>query len=236
MNGFAQVGGLVRCCGRQLLVPLQEPAVGFLGIGAHLAEDLGPVGGAHRITDLVRWAGVRRLAARGDQEQLVAGVEVGQHVRHHDHHAAGVGQLAQHRHDLVVQRRIQTRRRLVEDQQGRPGEQLECDRGPFALTTGQLVDPGIGVFGQVEFVDYLGDDLGAVGFCGVGRQPQFGGVAQRLVNRELAVHDVVLGNHADPAAQRRVFGVDVVALEGDRAGARRGVAGDQPGQRALSGS
>ena len=154
----------------------------------------------------------------------------------HDHHAAGVGQLPQHHHDLVVQRRIQARGRLVEDQQGRPGEQLEGHRGAFALTAGQLVDPGVGVLGQVEFLEYLRDDLGAVGFAGVGRQPQFGGVAQRLVHRQLAVHDVVLGDHADPAAQRRVFGMDVVTLEGDRAGARRGVTGDQPGQRALAGT
>ena len=140
-------------------------------------------------------------------------------MRHHEHHATGVGQLAQHRHDLVVQRRVQARGRLVEDQQRRPGEQFQRHRGAFALAAGQLVDPGVGVLGQLEFLEHLRDDLGAVGFAGVGRQPQFGGVAQRLVDRQLAVHHVVLRDHADPAAQRRVLGVDVVALEGDRAGA-----------------
>ena len=122
-------------------------------------------------------------------------------MRHHDHHPAGVGQLAQHHHDLVVQRRIQTRCRLVEDQQRRPGQQLERDRRPFALPTGQLVHPGIGVLGQVELFEDVGDDLGAIALGGVGWQPQFGGVAQRLVDRQLAVHDVVLGDHADSAAQ-----------------------------------
>ena len=87
---------------------------------------------------------------------------------------------------------------------------------------------------RLEFLEHLGDDLGAIGFAGVGRQPQLGGVAQRLVDRQLAVHDVVLRDHPDPAAQRRVLGVDVVAFEGDRAGAGAGVSGDQPRQRGLA--
>ena len=62
-------------------------------------------------------------------------------------------------------------------------------------------------------VEHLRDDLGAVGFAGVGRQPQLGGVAERLVDGQLAMHHVVLRDHTDPAAQRRVFGVNIVALE-----------------------
>lgn len=42
-------------------------------------------------------------------------------------------------------------------------------------------------------LEHLGDDPGAVGLSGVGRQPQLGGVAQRLVDGQLAMHDVVLG-------------------------------------------
>ena len=73
------------------------------------------------------------------------------------------------------------------------------------MPAGELVDPGVGVLGQVEFLEDLGDDLGAVGFAGVGRQPELGGIAQRLVHRQLPVHDVVLRDHPDPAAQRCVF-------------------------------
>ncbi len=69
------------------------------------------------------------------------------------------------------------------------------------------------MFGQVELLEHLGDDPGAVGLAGVGRQPQLGGVAQRLVDGQLAMHDVVLGDHADSAAQGRVLGVNVVSLE-----------------------
>jgi hypothetical protein len=236
MHGFTQVGRLVRLRGKLRLLTLPEPAVGLVGIGAHLAEDFGPVGGAHHLADAVRRPVVRGFAARRHQQQLVAGVQVRQHVRHHDHHPTGVSQLAQHHHHLVVERRVQTRRRLVEDQQRWAGEQFECHRGAFALSAGKLVDSGVGVLGQVEFFEDLSDDLGPVGFAGVGWQAEFGGVAQCLVHRQLAVHDIVLGDHADPAAQRRVLGMDVVPLERHRAGAGRGVAGDESGQSALAGT
>jgi hypothetical protein len=157
-------------------------------------------------------------------------------VGDHQHHAAGVGELAQHQHDLTVQRGVQTRRRLIEQQQRRLGEQLERHRRAFALPAGELVHPGVGVFGQVEFLEHLGDDLGPFLLAGVGRQPQLGGVAQRLVHGQLAVHDVVLRDHPDPAAHGGVFGVDVMALEGDRAGAGAGVSRDQPRQRGLAGA
>ena len=155
-------------------------------------------------------------------------------MRHHQHHAAGVGELAQHQHHLAVQRRIQAGGRLVEEQQRRLGQQFQRDRRAFALPAGELVDAGVGVLGQVEFLEHLRDDLGAFLFAGVRRQSQLGGVTQRLVDRQLPVHHVVLRDHPDSAAHRRVLGVDVVALERDRSGAGAGVSGDQPRQRGLA--
>ncbi len=157
-------------------------------------------------------------------------------MRHDEHHAAGVGQLAQHQHHLPVQRRVQPGGRFVQDQQRRSGEQLERHRGALALAAGQLVHPGVGVLGQLEFLEHLGDHLGPVALAGVGRQPQLGGIAECLVDRQLAVHDVVLGDHADPAAHGRVLGVDVVTLEGHRARGGAGVSGDQPRQRGFAGA
>ncbi len=72
---------------------------------------------------------------------------------------------AQHHHDLVVQRRVQTRGRLVEDQQRRPGQQFQRHRGALALPAGQLVHPGVGVFGQIEFFEHLSDDAGPGRLC-----------------------------------------------------------------------
>ena len=97
-----------------------------------------------------------------------------------------------------------------------------------------LVDPGVGVPGHLEFFEHLRDDLGPVFLGGVGRQPQFGRVHQRLVDGQLAVHHVVLRHHPDPGAQRGVLGVNVVALERNRARRRMGVAGHLPRERRLA--
>ena len=154
---------------RRRPILFQEAAIGLVGVGAHLGEDVGPVGGAHRRADLIGRTQERGLAAGRQQQHLIADVEIGHRVRHHQDNAAGVGELAQHHHHLPVQRRVQTRGRLVENQQRRPGEQLQRHRGALALAAGQLVDPGVGVLGQLEFLEDLGDDLGAVGLAGVGR-------------------------------------------------------------------
>ena len=71
------------------------------------------------VADLSGRAQVRRLAAGRHQQHLIADVEIGQGVGDHQHHAAGVGELPQHGHHLQVQRGVQTRGRLVEDQQRR---------------------------------------------------------------------------------------------------------------------
>ena len=100
----------------------QIAIAGGLRITGHGAEDVGPVGGSHRRADLGRRPAERRFAARGEQQHLIAHVEVGQRVCDHQHHAAGVGKIAQHRHHLAVQRRVQTRCRLVQNEQGRAGQ------------------------------------------------------------------------------------------------------------------
>ncbi|WP_419691002.1 hypothetical protein, partial [Mycobacterium avium] len=46
-------------------------------------------------------------AAGGDQQDLVAHVQVGHRVGDHQYHPPGVGELAQHQHHLTVQRRVQ---------------------------------------------------------------------------------------------------------------------------------
>ena len=52
-TGSPKSAGLSALRGGWLLFSLEETAVGFVGIGAHLAEDLRPVGGAHHLADLV---------------------------------------------------------------------------------------------------------------------------------------------------------------------------------------
>ena len=95
----------------------QIPIAGGLRITGDGAEDVGPVGCSHRRPDLGRRSAERGLATRREQQHLIAHIEVGQRMRHHQHDAAGVGEIPQHRHDLTIQRRVQTGRRFIEDQQ-----------------------------------------------------------------------------------------------------------------------
>src|SRR4029077_14740509 len=78
-------------------------------------------------------------------------------------------------------------------------------RSPFALTTGEPVYPGLGMWRQLEFLQHRA--------CWCPAATAFGRVAQRLADGEVAMHDVVLRHHADTTAQRGVLAVDVVPLE-----------------------
>ena len=208
-------------------MPRQKRLVRSVRVGADPGEDVGPVGGSHCRPDLAGRVGECGLAAGSQQQHLVAHVDVGQRVRHHKHHPAGVGEPAQHRHHLTVQRWVQARGRLVEDQQRRAGQQLHRHRRPLALTTGKLVDPGLLVLGQLELVEDALDDLPAILGGRVRRQPQLGRVLERVLQRQLPVHDVVLGHHSDPGTHRRVFGMQVVPVEADYPGAGLGRTADQ---------
>ena len=217
-------------------VARQKRPVHTVGVGADPGEDVGPVGAAHRRPDLRGRVGEGGLAARRQQQQLVAHAHVGQRMRDDDDHPAGVGEPAQHRHHLPVQRRVEPRGRFVEDQQRRAGQQLHGHRCAFALPAGQLVDASLLVRSQLQLVEHPLDHLPAIVGRGVGRQSQFGGVTERLLDGELAVHDVVLGHHPDPRAHRGVLGVHVVPVEGDHTGAARHRTANQLDQRGFSGA
>ena len=214
----------------------QIRAMRAVGIGADAGEDVGPVGAAHHRPDLRGRVGEGGLAAGGQQQDLVAHPDVGQRVRDDDDHPAGVGEPAQHRHHLTVQRRVEARRRFIEDQQRRAGQQFHRHRCALALPTGQLVDASVLVRGQLQLVEHPLDHLPAIIGGGVRWQPQFGGEVQRLLDGELAVHHVVLGHHPDPRAHRRVLGVDVVAVERDQARTAWHRAADQLDQRGFPGA
>ncbi len=85
----------------------QKCAMGRIGIGVDSKENIGPVGGAHDAGDVTGRPTIGGLAAGGQDQHLVAHVEVGQAVGHQDHHPARVGELSQPRHDLAVQRWVQ---------------------------------------------------------------------------------------------------------------------------------
>jgi hypothetical protein len=158
---------------------------------------------------------------------------MGQAVGDHQHHPPGVGQPAQHAHHLAIQRRIQPGSRFIQDQQRWPGQQFHSHRGAFALSAREFVDAGVGMAGQLQFLEDSAHRRGALVGGGV-RQPQFGGEAQGRIHGQLVMHHVVLGNQPDPVAQRRILAVQVTALETHLARGRGDGPAHQFGQRRLA--
>jgi hypothetical protein len=102
---------------------------------------------------------------------------MGQAVGHHHDDPPGVGEPAQPGHDLAIQRRVQPGGRFVEDQQRGPGQQFHGHRGAFALPAGEPIDAGVGVAGQLQFLEHPAHRFSALLVGGV-RQAQFGGESQ----------------------------------------------------------
>lgn len=144
-------------------------------------------------------------------------------------------EVPQRGHDRLVESRVETRGRLVEEEQRRTGEQFHRHRRPFALSAGQAADPGAGVLGEPEFGDRLLDAGDPLGGPQVGREAQLRGIPQRLAHAQLTVDQVVLGDDADLVAHDGIMPMDIEALIGDRARGRRPGAGEHREQRRLPG-
>ncbi len=124
---------------------------------------------------------------------------------------------------------------LVEEQQRRLREQLEADADPLALSAGERGDSGALPVLESELADDRVDPAPALVRVDVRRKPDFGRVVQRLARRQLAVHEVLLGDVPDPPAQGTVARVETLMVVKDLSfiGHRR--AGERIQQRRLPG-
>lgn len=147
-----------------------------------------------------------------------------------------LGQAAQYVHDSLVQAGVETRGRFVEEEQGRPGEQLHSNGGPLTLTAGESGHRCVGVLLDLVLTDVLLDPAGAFRCSDVDEKPQQGCIFQRLAHRELRVDHVVLGHDSDPVPQMGVVAVRVAAVVDDPATAWRRDPGEHPqeGRRART--
>ena len=176
------------------------------------------------------------MAAGGEHEHVVAILlHIRQRVGDDEHDTSRVGELPQHLHHRLVERRVKSGRRLVEDEQFRPGEQLDRGGHALALAAGQSVDAIVAAFRQFQFGEHVVDDLGAFRLRR-SRQTQFRRVFERRVDGELAMHDVVLRYEADTAAQQFDVLVHVVAVEYHMAFGGGVEAGDDRRERRFAGA
>lgn len=91
---------------------------------------------------------------------------------------------------------------LVEQQHRRPLSERPVDHRPLAFTAGQLGEAAVGEGGQAGGGEDLGDDAPVVGAVG-GDHPLVGEPAEadQLLDGEVEVGGLVLGDGADPAGR-----------------------------------
>jgi hypothetical protein len=139
-----------------------------------------------------------------------------------DHDAAAtLGQLLEQEHDRLLIAGVESRRRLVEEEQGRLGQQLQSDARPLPLPAGETGDHHVGPVGEAQFGHHLVHPAGAFRGRHVQREAQFRRELERPSERELGMEDVLLGHVADAAAQLVVGGVEVAPVVEDRSRGRR---------------
>ena len=89
----------------------------------------------------------------------------------HDRGGA-VGELTQAGDELGARDRVETRCRLVEEEDVRVGEQLDGDAGALALPAAQRADSDVGVIGQTNGGERVVDRVVDVGRARGRREPQ----------------------------------------------------------------
>ena len=159
------------------------------------------------------------------EHDAIAPGEVLDRVRGEHDRRRPVGELAQVDDQLRARGRVEARRRLVEEEHLRFGEQLDGDAGALALAAAQGADPDVAVCGQADGVDRVADRVVDLGCGRRRREPQPRCVAERVSERQVGVDDVVLGHVAEHAAELPQVGVQVDAVEAHRS---RGGAATMP--------
>ena len=152
-------------------------------------------------------------------------------MRDDDDGPALVSQIPQPHRDSSVQAGIEPGGRLVEEQQGRFGQQFPRDVGPLELPARQLGEARARVPGQAKLAEDLIDTAVPLAGAGVGGEADLSGILQGLAGGQPGVQGAFLRDQADAAPQLGVLPVQVpVVIEHD-AGVRRA----QSGQRAEQG-
>ena len=156
-----------------------------------------------------------QVAAFGQEYDLIAHHHVFGGVGDQDHRAPAIGQVAEQLHHLRLGAGVQAGGGLVQEEQPRLGEQLDAHGHPLALAAAQGGDQVVLAVLQPQLTDDLHDPLMALLFGGIGGHSQLGGIVQRLVNGQLAVDDVLLGDVAHLAAVLVHVGIQVLAVDQD---------------------
>ncbi len=184
------------------------------------------------------------MAAGSEHQQVVTQIKEQNAVSDHNHRAAlaraagttargagcavtATGEPVQRLHHRLVVRRVEAGGGLVQEQQGRTGQQLKSDTGSLALPARQPAHRRAGMVTQPELGDDLPDPAAPLLHRRVRGEAQLGAVLQSLADGELTVQRVGLRDVADPATQLVVLGVEIPTGVADHTGICRA----EPGER-----
>ena len=203
-------------------------------VAFEVLEHLGPASLAEVAESFLGRAVESDPPAGDEDQQPVTGVQVVDAVRDDDDRPAVMGQVPHLFHDRFVQARVETRGRLVEEQQRRLGQQLLRDVDPLELPAGQPVRARLGVLGQAELAHHLIDPAVPLGGLGVGGKAELGRVLQRPARGQLGVQDALLRDQADAVAELVVVRIQVAVVVEHGAGVRGTHSGQRAEQRGLT--
>ena len=179
---------------------------------------------------------VRRAAAGREDEHPIAEPDALDAVRDDDHRAAAVGERPQQLHQAALVTRVESRGRLVEEEERWLRQQLDRDADPLPLPARDLLDRNVPAPFEPELAHHLVDALQALLARYVRRKPELGRVLERARDRQLAVENVVLRDDTDALAQLLVVRIEIAAAVEDEAALSRPQATQGPEQGRLAAS
>lgn len=156
-------------------------------------------------------------------------------MRDDDHRRAELVDALEQAHDLQRAGGVQVARRLVGDDGAGIVDERARDGHALLLAAGELVGVTVGLFLKADKFEHVGDAL-----FDLARRRTHGahGEAQVLVDRLLLDQAEVLEDDTDGAAQQRDLPLGNVrqaeAVDGDLAGRRHDLAGEQLDDRRLA--
>eukprot|EP00754_Rhynchopus_humris_P029117 Rhum_TRINITY_DN15192_c1_g1::Rhum_TRINITY_DN15192_c1_g1_i4::g.143452::m.143452 len=190
----------------------------------------------------LRVAAVHHTPVRQEQQVRERAEHHGRRlVDRHDHGPASLRKFTKRVRHSLSRERVESRRRLVEQQDVRVGHEHEPDRNTLSLAAGQAATAdGVGAHHRVRHLlqtQLIDDSLHALRAGRVRgglRQLQLGGEHQRLPDR-LGRHQLVVLHHvAEAPLHRSLLGRHAVDLDG--AGGGHEAVGDGVEQRRLAGA
>ena len=171
-------------------------APGF-GVVGDLVVDIHDVVHLEEAQRLLIAAEKAQVAATAHEYDLVAQLQLQGAVGDQHDRLAGIGHLAQRMHQVALRSGVKPGGRLVQEEDVRVGKQLHRDAGALALSAAEGADGAVALFSQLHRGDGGGDGVLRLLGGGIFGQAQLGGIFQHVVEREVVVDDIALGDIAD---------------------------------------